>query len=278
MNRFKKKIVVITGAGSGLGRRLALDFSKLGWRVVVSDINLKRAEETVRLMNGNGQGLVVRCDVTKPEDVQAMADNVLATWGGADILINNAGVPVVGFMEKITLDDWKFEIDVMLMSVVYGCKTFIPIFKKQGWGHIVNVASSAGIVSLPEMSPYNATKAGVIALSETIRVELRGHNIGVTVVCPTFFKSNLLDQFRVTDERQLRMADSFFNRFSFGTAEGISAATLKAIKKNKLYVLPQPDAKLFWFMKRTMPNAFHNAQAFSYARGITDKIMGIKQK
>lgn len=275
MNRFKKKTVVITGAGSGLGRSLALDFSKLGWRVVVSDINLVRAEETVRLMNGNAQGLAVKCDVTKPEEVQALADTVLTTWGGADIIINNAGVPVVGFMEKISLEDWKFEIDMMLMSVVYGCRTFIPIFKKQGWGHIVNVASSAGIVSLPEMSPYNATKAGVISLSETLRVELKGSNIGVTVVCPTFFKSNLLDQFRVTDERQLRMADSFFNRFSFGTAESISAATLKAIKKNKLFVLPQPDSKLLWFMKRMAPNTYHNFKAFIYARGIMDKIMGI---
>ena len=275
MNRFKKKTVVITGAGSGLGRMLALDFSKLAWRVVVSDINLERAEETVRLMNGNGQGLVVKCDVTKPEEVEALADTVLAAWGSADIIINNAGVPVVGFMEKITLEDWKFEIDMMLMSVIYGCRTFIPIFKKQGWGHIVNVASSAGIVSLPEMSPYNATKAGVISLSETLRVELKGSNIGVTVVCPTFFKSNLLDQFRVTDERQLRMADSFFNRFSFGTAESVSTATLKAIKKNKLFVLPQPDAKLFWFMKRMAPNTFFNVNAFMYARGIMDRILGI---
>ena len=275
MNRFKKKTVVITGAGSGLGRGLALDFSKLGWRVVVSDINLERAEETVRLMKGNGQGLVVKCDVTKPEEVEALADTVLAAWGSADIIINNAGVPVVGFMEKITLEDWKFEIDMMLMSVIYGCRTFIPIFKKQGWGHIVNVASSAGIVSLPEMSPYNATKAGVISLSETLRVELKGSNIGVTVVCPTFFKSNLLDQFRVTDERQLRMADSFFNRFSFGTAESVSTATLKAIKKNKLFVLPQPDAKLFWFMKRMAPNTFFNVNAFMYARGIMDRILGI---
>jgi NAD(P)-dependent dehydrogenase (short-subunit alcohol dehydrogenase family) len=275
MNRFKKKTVVITGAGSGLGRGLALDFSKLGWRVVVSDINIERAEETVQLMNENGQGLVVKCDVTKPEEVEALADTVLAAWGSADIIINNAGVPVVGFMEKITLEDWKFEIDMMLMSVIYGCRTFIPIFKKQGWGHIVNVASSAGIVSLPEMSPYNATKAAVISLSETLRVELKGSNIGVTVVCPTFFKSNLLDQFRVTDERQLRMADSFFNRFSFGTAESVSTATLKAIKKNKLYVLPQPDAKLFGFMKRMAPNTFFNVNAFMYTRGIMDRILGI---
>ena len=276
MDRFKTKTVVITGAGSGFGRGLALDFAKLGWKVAVSDINMERVEESVRLVNGaGGQGIAIRCDVTKPEEVQGLADAVISKWGTADIIINNAGVPVLGFMEKITLEDWRFEIDVMLMSVIYGCRTFIPIFKKQGWGHIVNTASSAGIVSLPEMSPYNVTKAGVISLSETLRGELKGSNIGVTVVCPTFFKTNLMDQARSTDERQLKMGEAFFNKFSFGTVESVSRATFKAIRKNKLYVLPQPDSKLFWFMKRMTPNTYYNVNAFLYSRGILDKILGI---
>jgi NAD(P)-dependent dehydrogenase (short-subunit alcohol dehydrogenase family) len=276
MDRFKTKTVVITGAGSGFGRGLAVDFAKLGWKVAVSDINMERAEDSVRLVNGSGgQGIAIRCDVTKPEEVQGLADAVVSKWGTVDIIINNAGVPVLGFMEKITLEDWRFEIDVMLMSVIYGCRTFIPIFKKQGWGHIVNTASSAGICSLPEMSPYNVTKAGVISLSETLRGELKGSNIGVTVVCPTFFKTNLMDQARSTDERQLKMGEAFFNKFSFGTVESVSRATLKAIKKNKLYVLPQPDSKLFWFMKRMTPNTYYNVNAFLYSRGILDKILGI---
>jgi NAD(P)-dependent dehydrogenase (short-subunit alcohol dehydrogenase family) len=275
MERFKTKTVAITGAGSGFGRGLALDFAKLGWRVAVSDINMDRAEETIRLMDGRGKGLAIPCDVTKPEEVQRLADAVLGKWGSVDIIINNAGVPVIGFMDKVSLEDWRFEIDIMLMSVIYGCRTFIPIFKKQGWGHIVNVASSAGIVSLPEMAPYNVTKAGVISLSETLRGELKGSNIGVTVVCPTFFKTNLMDQARCTDERQLKMADAFFCKFSFGTTESVCRATLKAVKKNKLYVLPQPDSKLFWFLKRMTPNTYYNVNAFLYSRGILDRILGI---
>jgi NAD(P)-dependent dehydrogenase (short-subunit alcohol dehydrogenase family) len=275
MERFKTKTVVITGAGSGFGRGLAMDFARMGWKVAVSDISIDRAEETVRLMDGNSRGLAIACDVTKPEEVQSLADTVLSTWGSVDIIINNAGVPVVGFMDKVSLEDWRFEIDIMLMSVIYGCRTFIPIFKKQGRGHIVNVASSAGIVSLPEMAPYNVTKAGVISLSETLRSELKGSNIGVTVVCPTFFKTNLMDQARCTDERQLKMANAFFCKFSFGTVESVTKATLKAIDKNRLYVLPQPDSKLYWFMKRMTPNTFFNVNGFLYARGILDKILGI---
>lgn len=276
MDRFKSKTAVITGAGSGFGRGLSLCFAKLGWKVGVSDINIERAEETVRLVNeAGGKGMAIKCDVTKPEEVQGLADSVLSKWGTVDVIINNAGVPVVGFMEKISLEDWKFEIDLMLMGVVYGCRTFIPVFKKQGWGHIVNTASSAGIVSLPEMAPYNVTKAGVIALSETLRGELKKSNIGVTVVCPTFFKTNLMDQIRVTDDHQINMANAFFNKFSFGTIDSVCKSTMNAIRKNRLYAVPQPDAKLFWFLKRMTPNIFYSVNSFLYSRGLMDKILGI---
>ncbi len=276
MDRFKTKTVVVTGAGSGFGRGLSLCFSSLGWKVAVSDINIERAEESMQLVNeAGGQGMAIPCDVTKPEEVQKLADAVLSQWGTVDVIVNNAGVPVVGFMEKISLEDWKYEIDLMLMAVVYGCRTFIPVFKKQGRGHIVNTASAAGIVSLPEMAPYNVTKAGVIALSETLRAELKGSNIGVTVVCPTFFKTNLMDKMRVTDEHQANMARAFFDKFSFGTIDSVCRSTMKAIRKNRLYAVPQPDAKLFWFMKRMTPNTFYSVNSFLYSKGLMDKILGI---
>lgn len=276
MDRFKTKTVVITGAGSGLGRGLALEFANLGWKVAVSDINMTRADETVGLVHeAGGEGLAVKCDVTKPEEVQSLADTVLSEWGSVDIIINNAGVPVTGFMEEVSLENWRFEIDIMLMSVIYGCRTFIPIFKKQGRGYIVNIASAAGIVSLPEMSPYNVTKAGVISLSETLRGELGGNNIGVTVVCPTFFKTNLLDQARFTDEHQRRKAEAIFKKFQHGTVETVSKTTIRAIQRNKLYVFPQNDSKVFWFMKRMMPQTFNTINAFVEASGIFDKILGI---
>jgi len=100
MERFKTKTVVITGAGSGFGRGLAIDFARLGWKVAVSDIDINRARETIRLMSENGQGMAVECDVTKPEEVQALADDVIEKWSTVDIIINNAGVPVLGFMEN----------------------------------------------------------------------------------------------------------------------------------------------------------------------------------
>lgn len=276
MERFKTKTVVITGAGSGLGRGLALEFAKIGWRVAASDINLQGAEETVRLVNGaGGKGMAVPCDVMKPDEVQSLADAVISEWGTVDIVINNAGVPVVGVMDKITLDDWRFEIDIMLMSVVHGCRSFIPVFRKQGWGHIVNTASAAGIISLPWMAPYNATKAAVIALSETLRAELKTSNIGVTVVCPTFFQTNLLDNARISDDHTRSVAYAIFEKMSFGTTRSVSSAILKAVKKNRLYVVPQPDAKLYWFMKRLMPQTYHTVNGILFGKGIVDRILGV---
>lgn len=276
MERFKTKVVVITGAGSGLGRGLVLEFARLGWKIAVCDVEGGRAEESARRADeAGGEGFAVHCDVTRPEEVEDLAERVLARWGGAEIVVNNAGVPVVGYFEKIALEDWRYALDQLLMSVIYGCRVFVPIFKKQGRGHIVNTASAAGITPLPEMSPYNAAKAGVIALSETLRNEVKGSGIGVTVLCPSFFKTNLLERMRYTDERQLRMAEAFFEKFSFGTVESVSRSALDAIRKNRLYALPQPDIKILSFLKRMAPATSSRLAGFLYTRGLIDRILGI---
>ena len=276
MKKFPNKRVVITGAGSGLGRALSLEFAKKGWNIMVADINMDWANESVKLINeAGGKGLAVHCDVTKWEQVKSLADTVMARWGGVDIIVNNAGVPVVGVMEDVPLEDWRFIIDVNLMSAIYGCKAFIPLFKKQGYGHIVNTASAAGFLSLATMGPYNVTKAGVIGLSETLRMELVSHNIGVTVVCPTFFKTNFLDKLRCTDKKFIDRGNAFF-KWSLGTSEGISRHIMRSIKRNRMYVITQPDAKVGWFSKRHTPNLYLKIMGFLFGREVIYKILGVK--
>jgi NAD(P)-dependent dehydrogenase (short-subunit alcohol dehydrogenase family) len=278
MKKFPNKRVVITGAGSGLGRTLAVHFAKRGWRVGVSDIIMERAEETVGMVNAEGgRGLAFHCDVAKWDQVSSMAETVVSQWKGVDIVVNNAGIVSVGVMEKISLEDWQWIIGINLMGVVNGCKAFIPIFKKQGAGHIVNIASAAGIASLSEMAPYNVTKAGVISLSETLKMELFGDNIGVTVACPTFFKTNLMNQARCTDQSQLDRAAALFEK-SKTTAEDVSLHIIRCIEKNRLYSLTQLDARLAWKMKRYFPELFFRLMGFLFSRGYMDKFLGVNSE
>ena len=275
MDKFPKKRIMITGAGSGLGRAIALEFARLGWKICASDINMERADETLDLVKKNGgSGFSVLCDVTKPDQLDTLAETLVSQWGGVDIIVNNAGVAAAGYMEKIPLETWDWILNVNLKSVIYGCRTFIPILEKQGGGHIVNVASNAGIASLPEMSCYNVTKAGVIALSETLRAELKPKNIGVTVVAPTFFKTNLMDQFKSPDERQKKMADTFFKK-SKTTAKDVARHVVKSVKKDKLYTITQLDGKFVWLSKRLTPETYFNVLGWGYRKGVMDRFFGM---
>lgn len=275
MKRFPKKRVFITGGGSGLGRGLAVEFAKMGWHICIGDINTKGAEETIELIHmQGGDGFSVECDVTKPEDYERAAEEIKKNLQGVDIVINNAGVAAAGFMEDIPIEKWDWIIDINLKGVIYGCKTFIPILHRQGGGHIVNVASNAGIACLPEMSSYNVTKAGVIALSETLRIELFKKNIGVTVVAPTFFKTNLMDNFTSPDSRQKKLATAFFDKSSVKT-EDVARHTIKSIKKNKLYVITQKDGKIAWYSKRFSPQIYFDVLKRGYKTGLFDKFMGL---
>ena len=274
--RFPEKRVIITGAGSGLGRCLALEFASRGWRVAVTDINRGRITESAELVEASGgRALELVCDVTKPKDFEKALKTLKKEWGGIDMVVNNAGVAAGGFMEKIPPADWDWILDVNLKSVINGCRTFIPLLKTQGSGHIINIASNAGIASLSEMASYNVSKAGVISLSETLRIELAPYNIGVTVVCPTFFRTNLMDQFKSSDERQRKLAESMFKKA--GTcAEEIACHAVRSAERRRLYVLTQLDARLAWFSKRMMPEIYFSFLGWAYRKGFFDTYTGVK--
>lgn len=276
MKQYPGKRVLITGAGSGLGRALSIEFAKIGWNVGVAEINPDRADESCKLVHqSGGKALKIICDVSKFQDLEAARKLIEEKWDGVDIVINNAGVSCGGYMEDIPLDKWEWVIGINLMSVIYSCRTFIPILKKQKKGHIVNVASYFGFFPPPESATYNMTKAGVISLSETLRTELSPYDIGVSVVMPSFFKTNLMDQLYMTDTVQAHKVKSLFAKAKF-TSEQVAQITIRAIGKNKLHILPQWDAKAVWVLKRISPRFLFWTNAFLYRHHIIERILGLE--
>ncbi|WPB81936.1 SDR family oxidoreductase [Archangium violaceum] len=245
--------IFITGGASGLGQAIALRYARAGWRVCIADVNDARGAETLQTLSSLTQHAhYLRCDVTREEDLRTASEWLASNWGGVDVVVNNAGVAQAGAIDEVALDDWQWIIDINLLGVVRGCKVFTPLFKRQGHGHFVNVASMAGLLDVPMMSSYNATKAAVVSLSETLHNELADHRIGVSLVCPSFFKTNLTESLR-TSNAGLRTAMGKLLERSPITADDIADKIFRAVERHDFYVLPHPDGRKAWLMKRLLP-------------------------
>jgi len=192
------RLVVVTGAGSGIGRATALRFSKHGAKIVVSDIDLESASATVAMIRGyGGTACAYRLDVTDPEAWEAFALDVHADHGVPDVLVNNAGIAVGGKFLDYTPEDWNKQLAVNLFGVVYGCRAFGQQMAERAQtdpgsgGHIVNIASAAAFTPTPVMSAYSVSKAGVKMLSECLRLEFAPYGIGVSAICPGVINTNI---------------------------------------------------------------------------------------
>jgi NAD(P)-dependent dehydrogenase (short-subunit alcohol dehydrogenase family) len=268
-----RKTAVITGGGSGLGRALALNLARDGWRVGLADVDVAGAECTLDLVEkAGGSGEVLACDIRDAEQVAAMARHFFDAFGGVSLLVNNAGIAVAGFVGEAEISEWRRIVDVNVMGTVNCCHAFIPPMKERGAGYIINVASAAGISNLPEMAPYNMTKAAVISLSETLRTELVCDGIGVTVACPTFFDTHLVDDMSCTNEFQSEFARSAFSNAKV-TPDDVAAAIITGARKGKLYVLPQFAAKWTTAAKRISPAGWYGTLALGYRLGIARPIV-----
>ncbi|MGM7647002.1 SDR family NAD(P)-dependent oxidoreductase [Nocardia sp. JW2] len=249
---------VVTGAGSGIGRAFAVELGRRGGRVVCSDIDADRAAKTAVLVeNAGGKAVGARCDVTAIDEVTALAALAQDWFGGApSLVVNNAGIgaggPPVG---EFTLDDWERTLAVNLWGVINGCHVFTPILRAAGRGTVVNVASAAAFGAAPRMAAYNVSKAGVLALSETMAAELAGTGVGVTVLCPTAVKTGILRSDSPLDGTAERLGGSLL-RWTGRAPASIAKTTLDAVDRGDLYVVPQLEAKVLWQAKRLMPATY----------------------
>jgi NAD(P)-dependent dehydrogenase (short-subunit alcohol dehydrogenase family) len=249
---FGNKVVVVTGAASGIGREIALAFAGRGARLAVVDIDETRLEGVKDELEGIGAVVFVRTvDVSRAGDVEALCESVYEEFGRVDVLCNNAGIGIAGRFEDVILEDWEWIVGVNLWGVIHGCHYFYPrMIEQGGGGQIVNTASGAGLAPLPLMTAYCCTKYAVVGFSETLRAEAAQHGIGVSVICPGVVDTPITRAAKFcspTDrstpqELQERLV-RIYGRRGY-TPDRVAAAVVKAVERNRGVVPVCPETYL----------------------------------
>jgi len=263
---------VVTGAGSGIGAAFAVELGRRGGAIVCSDIDEAAAQETADTVAEHGaKALAVRSDVSRFDDLCALAEQSQSWFAGPPTLvINNAGVGAGGAaIGDAPLEDWAWVLGVNLWGPIHGCHVFAPILREAGRLRaprgIINVASAAAFGAAPGMAPYNVSKAGVLSLSETLAAELSGTAVKVTVLCPTFVKTNIVDSGRISVESS-ELATKLMHWTGFSAAK-VARICLDAHDRGELYCMPQLDAKIGWSIKRLAP------ETYTRAAGLVSRVM-----
>lgn len=251
---------VVTGAGSGIGAAFAAELHRRGGQILCSDIDEDAAHATARAITElGGRATAVRCDVSGISDVERLAEKA-QTWfdGPPTLVINNAGVGAGGQpIGEVPLDDWHWVLDVNLWGPIHGCHVFTPLLRDAGYGGVINVASAAAFGAAPGMAAYNVSKAGVLSLSETLAAELSGSGVNVTVLCPTFVKTNIVESGRISTQSTHR-AQRLMKWTGF-SPQRVARMCLDTHDRGGLYCMPQPDARIGWGIKRFTPTVYTRA-------------------
>ncbi|WP_232376647.1 SDR family NAD(P)-dependent oxidoreductase [Amycolatopsis aidingensis] len=251
---------VVTGAGSGIGRAFAMELARRGGSVVCADLDPATAKETAATIEGRGgRALPVACDVSIEAQVWDLAETA-EHWLGrpAGLVVNNAGIGTGGrVIGETPLPDWRRTLEVNLWGVVHGCHVFVPWLRAAGGGGIINVASAAAFAAAPRMAAYSASKAAVLSVSETLAAELSGTGVGVTVLCPTFVRTDIVSGELI--EAAAARAATVLMRLTGSSPDRIVRRTLDAHDRGRLHVLPQWDARLAWRGKRFFPAGYTRA-------------------
>jgi NADP-dependent 3-hydroxy acid dehydrogenase YdfG len=250
-------VVVVTGAGSGIGRATALAFAKQGNRVAACDVDQARLD-TLAVELGPRALLTRKVDVADREQMAAFAAAVHEKVPAVDVVVNNAGVSVGGSFLETSLDDWDWIIGINLKGVVHGCHFFAPNMALRKQGHIVNISSILGIYPAPSVTAYVATKFAVLGMSQSLRTELAPHNVGVTAICPGMINTQIVNDGRhngIVQQRRDKVKATFAKRGA--SPELVASAILEAVRTNPAIRTVGRDAAVVHALTRVAPGITH---------------------
>jgi NAD(P)-dependent dehydrogenase (short-subunit alcohol dehydrogenase family) len=263
------RYALITGAASGLGRALAVRLARDSWCVGIADVDENESYETLRLVEAaGGAGRVEPLDVTRIDLWQVLVQRLQAAWPRLDMLVNNAGVACSGQVGVTPLENWRWLIETNLFGVIHGCHACLDWLKQNPRrASLVNIASISAVLAAPAMATYNVAKAGVLALSETMACELHATNVKVTVACPGFFRTRLLDGARFQTQFERQWAE-FYTDSAPLNCEQIADQIVRAAYCGKLHVFLPARARWAWYLRRIAPSLWIKFVGAGYARDI----------
>lgn len=257
-------VAAVTGAGSGIGRGIALALTSAGSKVVVADIDADRSSGVAaELRRAGGEAISATVDVRDPASVEALAKATVEEFGAVHLVCNNAGVSTMGRQWELSLDDWDWVIDVCLRGVVHGIRSFVPRILEAGGGYVVNTASMGGLLTMAYGGPYAAAKHGVVGLSKGLRAELADEGVGVSVLCPGQVRTGIVAAMRehmIGTGTATDQANAVLDAIAAGNDAGIAPEDVgtmvtDAIRAERFWVIPN-GAQLLPLVRRDMDELF----------------------
>lgn len=275
MKNFQNKVAAITGAGSGIGQQLAVLLAKEGCHLSLSDVNETGLLQTFELIkNLDVRVTIKKLDVSSLDAIQVWADETIKDHGFVNMIFNNAGVALASTVEGATYEELEWIMNINFWGVVYGTKTFLPLIKQMGDGHIINISSLFGLTAQPTQSAYNATKFAVRGFTESLRQELDMEKCGVSALCvhPGGIKTNIANSAKMSDSvRSLGInpdkSAKSFNKLLRCPPEDAARQILQAVKKDKRSLLIGNDAKALDLLQRLLPTGYQKVIAYANKSG-----------
>ena len=267
MKSFNGKVAAITGAGSGIGRSLAMQLAREGCELALSDVNAEALEETVSLVRKRGLAVTSeQVDVASRQQVRRWAQHAAKYHGHINLVFNNAGVAQAGTVDATRYSDYEWVMGINFWGVVYGTKEFLPYLKASGDGHIVNVSSIFGLFAQPSQSAYNASKFAVRGFTESLRQELDLLDCGVSATCvhPGGIKTNIARNARMNGSvkeilgRDAKEAQAIFEKAFTTSADQAAKAILSAVRRDARRVLVGLDAVALEGLQRLLPGGYQS--------------------